>query len=693
MIIATAGHVDHGKTSLVKALTGVDTDRLAEEQRRGMTIELGFAYVDWASGEGALGDAAAPREPIGFVDVPGHERLVRTMLAGVAGIDLGLLVVAADDGPMPQTREHLDILTLLAVPQLVVALSKVDRVTPQRLVQARLEVTALLADGPYAQAPLFAVAATAQVGVAELRRHLTAAAHSLADGSISAGPTRTGQPSAGQITGQITGHFRMAIDRSFTLAGAGRIVTGTVLSGQVQVGDEVLLSPAGTPARVRGLHAQNVEALQARAGQRCALNLAGTELKRAEPQRGDWVLAPPAHAPSVRLDVQLQVLGSAAMPLSQRAPLQLHLGAAVVNARVAALAGHALSPGSAGLAQLVLDRPVAAAHGDRFVLRDAPANRSLAGGWVIDPFGPVRGRSQPKRLMQLAALAQADPAHALAALLTQERNGVDLHRFALARNLRPDEAERLCDSLCANLGADLGAGSYAQQALHRVDCAGLALALAPTHWQAWRADLLAALDQWHTDHPDSLGAQPADLKKALGLPAHSSAAPAHVGIAAASAWPVVQAVLAALVDEGQVARDGLRHRRATHRPRLSEADTALLSRITALLQPAGLRPPIVGDLAAQLGMPLAELPGHLARLAAQGQLVRVAPNRFYLPETVTQLIAHARALAAERPDGSLDAAAYRDRTGIGRNLTVQVLEFFNREGLTRFDGQRHQLLP
>ena len=458
-----------------------------------------------------------------------------------------------------------------------------------------------------------------------------------------------------------------------------------MLSGQVQVGDEVLLSPAGTPARVRGLHAQNVEALQARAGQRCALNLAGTELKRAEPQRGDWVLAPAAHAPSVRLDVQLQVLGSAAMPLSQRAPLQLHLGAAVVNAHVAALTGQDLAPGSAGMAQLVLDRPVAAAHGDRFVLRDAPANRSLAGGWVIDPFGPVRGRSQPKRLMQLAALAQADPAHALTKLLTLERNGVDLHRFALARNLRPDETERLCASLCDSLNG--------QQALHRVDCAGLALALAPTHWQAWRADLLAALDQWHTDHPDSLGAQPADLKKALGLPAHSSAATAHVGIAAASAWPVVQAVLAALVDEGQVARDGLRHRRATHRPRLSEADTALLSRITALLQPAGLRPPIVGDLAAQLGMPLAELPGHLARLAAQGQLVRVAPNRFYLPETVTQLVAQARALAAERPDGSLDAAAYRDRTGIGRNLTVQVLEFFNREGLTRFDGQRHQLLP
>ncbi len=635
MIIATAGHVDHGKTTLVRALTGVDTDRLDEEKRRGMTIDLGFAY----SG------------PQGFVDVPGHERFVRNMLAGVAGIDLALLVVAADDGPMPQTLEHLAILALLGVPRLVVALSKIDRVPPDRAAEAGREVAALLADGPYAGAPLFPVAASVGTGLPALRQHLDAAAQALA-----------ARPAAGQ--------FRMAIDRSFTLAGAGRIVTGVVLAGRVQVGDAVLLSPTGVPARVRGLQAQNQPAESAQAGQRCALNLAGPELKRAEPQRGDWVVAAAAHAPSDRLDVQLTVLASAPGPLPQRSALQLHLGAAALNARVAGLdlsGGAALAPGSVGLAQLLLDRPVSAVHGDRFILRDPAANRTLAGGWVVDPFGPARGRSRPVRLAQLAALARPDPAQALADLLAQSSDGVDLARFARGRNLRPDEAEPLHQALALRpVAGDSGP-----------------LGLAEVHWQDWRARVLAALDRWHAEQPDSLGPHAPALRLALGLTAGQPASQAP-------ARAVLQAMLAALVDEGLLARDGLRHRRAAHRAALAEADRALLDRVNALLQPAGLRPPIVGELATQLGLPLPLLVDFLGRMAGRGLLVRVAPNRFYLPEGVAALVAQALALAAESDDGSLDAAGYRDRTGIGRNLTVQVLEFLDREGLTRFDGVRHR---
>ncbi len=672
MIIASAGHVDHGKTSLVKALTGIDTDRLAEEQRRGMTIELGFAYVDWASGDTAFDEprpAAQPSQPIqptapiGFVDVPGHERFVRHMLAGVAGIDMGLLVVAADDGPMPQTHEHLAILALLGVPRLVVVLSKIDRVAPERLAQAQREIDALLADGPYAAAPRFEVAATAQIGVAELRRHLTDAARALAPRTAS-------------------GHFRLAIDRSFTLAGAGRVVTGMVLSGQVRVGDEVIVSPAGTAARVRSLHAQNQPAQLARAGQRCALNLAGPELKRAEPQRGDWLLAPAAHAPSDRLDVQLQVLASEASPLSQRTTLQLHLGAAMLNARVAALAGHSLTPGSAGLAQLVLDRPVAAAHGDRFILRDPAANRSLAGGWVIDPSGPARGRAQPKRLAQLAALMRPDPKQALAELLTLDQNGVDVTAFARSRNLRPDESDALHQALHQALS------------LRLVNAQSQTIGLTEAQWTAWREQVLAALDDWHSQHPHSLGPLPAQIRHALGLPSKTVSGELSGHLSAINnAHAVLSAVLDALVAAKLLARDGLRHRRHAHRPQLGDADALLLTRITALLHAAGLRPPIVGELAIQLGQPLPELLDHLGRLGAGGHLVRVAPNRWYLPATVAELLALAQALAAEQAGGSIDAAGFRDRSGIGRNLTVQVLEFFKREGLTRFDGQRHRLLP
>ena len=716
MIIATAGHVDHGKSSLVMALTGVQTDSLAEEQRRGMTIDLGFASTALSAADPAAG-------MLGFVDVPGHERFVRNMLAGVASVDLALLVVAADDGPMPQTHEHLAILGLLGVPRCVVALTKIDRVTVERRQQVAREIAALLATAPqhrpqfdalpvmqpqaqagapagvrratYADAPLFPVVANAGAsgaGMAALRQHLVDLAAQLAT------------PSA-------AGGFRLVVDRSFALSGAGRIVTGAVLAGQIQVGDEVVVSPAGTPARVRSIQVHNRPADQVSAGQRCALNLAGTGLKRAEPARGDWVVAPALHAPTDRLDVMLTVLGSATRPLSLRHTLQLHLGAAVVGVRVAALTAGvacstetaaaasssvpssvALAPGGTSLAQLVLDRPLAALHGDHFILRDPTANHTLAGGWVVDPFGAVRGRSRPLRLRQLAAMARPDPAQALAGLLstvsTQAPEGVDLQRFALARGLGDGMTDALVQAL----------------ALRTVAGPNGAWVLTAAHWQTWRDQLLAATQHCHSAQPDSLGPDDAALR--AGLVALRRLAPAPLqptlpqtprpSPTAATAQPVPtqiravqRAALVELVVDGLLVREGLRHRRPGHQPVLTDADRALLDRVTGALSPAGLRPPIVGELANTLDQPLPELLAFLGRAARLGLLARVAPNRYYLPETVGDLLALARRLAAEGADGSLDAAAFRDRSGIGRNLTVQVLEFLDREGLTRFDGSRH----
>ena len=660
MIIATAGHVDHGKTSLVLALTQVDTDCLAEEKRRGMTIDLGFAYSqlddphrDTVGLHGLPPDAAnSSAAPLGFVDVPGHERFVRNMLAGVAAIDLALLVVAADDGPMPQTHEHLAILGLLGVPRCVVVLSKIDRVPPDRLAEARREISTLLACGPYAQAPVFAVAAPSGTGLPALRQHLLGASRALAQR-----PT--------------TGWFRLAVDRRFLRPGAGRIVTGAVLSGAVQVGDLVTVSPQGSSARVRGLHAQNQQAERAQAGQRCALNLAGLDLRRAAPVRGDWVLAPAAHAPTQRIDVLLRVLASAGRPLAHRALLHLHIGAAALPARLAVLGGGAIEPGASGLAQLLLAAPVAALHGDRFILRDAAANHTLAGGQVVDPFSPVRGRSRPARAAraaQIAALCWPAPAQALAALLAIEPGGVDLARFALARNLPPEVA-----------GPLLGAVP-----MQRVAVTGGPLALSPGHWTALGDRVIAALTAWHAARPDSLGASEAALAVLMkegmnhGLPG------------AAVHRPLLHAALAARVQDGALQREGLRYRLAGHQPVLSAADGDLLAQVAAVLRPAGLRPPIVGELATNLGLPLPALLDFLARTSALGALVRVAPNRFYLPETVADLAGQAQALAGQAGATGFDAAAYRDRTGIGRNLTVQVLEFLDHEGLTRFDGQRRR---
>ena len=643
MIVATAGHVDHGKTTLVHALTGVDTDQAPESRARGMTIDLGFASA-------RLGG----HTPASFIDVPGHERFVRNMLAGVAAIDLALLVVAADDGPMPQTREHLAILHLLGVPRLAVVLSKIDRVDAVRLAQARQETTALLAGGPHADAPVFPVAAAAGVGLEALRTHL-----------ITEAAARAAVTSAQAAAGR----FRLAIDRSFAIAGSGRVVTGAVLAGALQVGDAVLLQPAGTRLRVRSLQVLNQAVDRVQAGQRCAVNLAGADLRRAEPQRGDWLVADDAdapgaidHPPSQHLDVRLQWLPGAQPAAGPRAQLLLHLGAAALPARLVPLG---MLAGQGALARLLLDRPVSAAWGDRFILRDAAANRTLGGGRVIDAHGPQRGRARPQRLAQLTALAITDPAAALQALLAADTGPaaalVDLDHVSRARGLRPDEARAL----------------HQQLGLHTLRSGAALRGLSASRWQAWQARLLQVVDDWHQQQPDSLGPDLTALRQQLQL------GPADL--------PLLQAGLRAALDAGTLVRDGLCHRRPQHRPVLAPADADLLARTTAVLAPAGLRPPIAGDLAPQLGLALADLHDSLARLVARGLLVRLAPNRYYLPATVAQLEAEARALASASADGAIDAAAYRDHTGIGRNLTVQVLEFLDRAGITRFDGTHHRL--
>ena len=627
MIVATAGHVDHGKTSLVRALTGVDTDRLAEEKRRGMSIELGFAYLDNAR--------------LGFVDVPGHQRFIRNMLAGVACIDLALVVIAADDGPMPQTVEHLAILGLLGVPRAVVALSKIDRVSPARLDEARREVEMLFAAGPYRHAPVFALVATGGAGVDALRRYLAALGEAWA-----ARPAH--------------GNFRLAVDRSFLLPGAGRVVTGAVLSGRLQVGDAVLVSPQGVAARVRSLHVHDRPASEARAGQRCALNLAGEELKRADLERGDWIVAPAAHAPTTRLDVRLELLASEPRPLAQRTPLQLHIGAAVRNAQVLLLDAQSIAPGATGLAQLVLDTPVAALHGDRFILRDPARQCSVAGGSVIDPLAPLRGRSKALRLAQLNAMALASARDALAAWLDADPAGLALARFAQARNLTGPECAAVQTAL-ALVVAGQGDSAWA---------------VSRAHWQGLREGLVAALAQWHAEQPESLGPRQAEL----------------AARASGRDVPIVwRAALASLVTDGKVVREGVCLRLPAHRAVLSAADTGLLERVCVRLRAAGSRPPIVGDLAAALGTPRGALLEFLLRTSRLGLLVRIAGNRFFLPATVAALVQLARDAANHDPTGSFDAAAYRDRSGIGRNLTVQVLEFLDREGVTRFDGARRSI--
>ncbi|HQQ71429.1 MAG TPA: selenocysteine-specific translation elongation factor, partial [Alicycliphilus sp.] len=366
MIIGTAGHIDHGKTALVRALSGVETDRLPEEKRRGISIELGYAYLH-------APDAAGSSTSLGFVDVPGHERLLHTMLAGATGIAHALLVVAADDGVMPQTREHLAVVALLGVARATVAITKIDRLDTAtraaRLAQVQAEVRALLAPTPLADAPMFPVSAVTGEGVEALRMHLLAAAR---------------QPGADGAHDGARG-FRLAVDRVFTLAGVGTVVTGTVTSGSARVGDALHIAPASHGSarsvreniRIRGIHAQNQPAEEARAGQRCALALAG--IAKDEVRRGDWACAPAIALASTRIDVQCQLWEGEPKALRSGTPVHVHLATCDVTASIVLLDCDALAPGDTALAQLVLHGSLAAWHGDRGVLRDASATRTVAG--------------------------------------------------------------------------------------------------------------------------------------------------------------------------------------------------------------------------------------------------------------------------------------------------------------------------
>ena len=621
MILATAGHIDHGKTALVRALTGVDADRLPEEKRRGLTIDLGFAYA-------SLPDGAE----LGFVDVPGHERFLPNMLAGVLGIDRVLLVVAADDGPRPQTIEHLDILELIQVAEITGIVTKTDRVPAERTTAVAAEVADLLAAAGYPGSPIFSVSSRTGEGIAALTRHL-------AESARRAALARAANPPAGL--------FRMAIDRAFILPGIGHVATGTVAAGRVAVGDQLMLSPRGTPLRVRGLHAQNRQIAGASAGERCAANLAGAFPEGGEPRRGDWLVAPERHLPVQRLDLELRVSQHAPAALRDGLPVHLHLGTEDVVGRAAVLSGRAIAPGDSGFVQIDLEQPISALHGDRAVLRDHAARTTLAGGRVVDPRPPRRGRRLPQRLAMLSAMAAAEPAAALRRMLAAE-GLVDLAGFALARNLAPAEL--------AASGPTLKNPS---------------LAVTSERLAALAETVAAALAEWHRTQPDLLGPTGAALTQKLRAAAPQAA---------------IEAALAELAAAGGAVREGGMWRLAEHRPRLGAADEKLWVRMRPLLAEGELRPPRVREIAAALGLEPAAVERLLHRAQRLGRVAKVADNRFFLPETIARIGEIAHCLAEESADGSFTAASFNDRTGVGRNLTIQILEYLDRAGATRRIG-------
>jgi selenocysteine-specific elongation factor len=637
MIVGTAGHIDHGKTALVKALTGVDTDRLKEEKARGISIELGFAYKPLGD-KNAAGSTDASGV-LGFVDVPGHERFVHHMIAGATGIDFVLLVIAADDGPMPQTREHLQILELLGLSRGVVALSKADRVSVERLRAAEGEVRAALAGSAFANVDIVPVSALEGTGVDALMQRIAGEAKRVAQ-----------RPAAGR--------FRLAIDRSFTLAGVGTVVTGTVFAGEAKVGDRLLVSPGGREVRVRSIHAQNRAAQAGRAGERCALNIAGPQFEKKNANRGDWVLDPAAHSPSSRIDVMLRLLPSEARSLRHLSTVHVHLGAAHLTGRVGILEGDSIEPGGEALVQLLLARPVGALAGDRVILRDAAATRTIGGGRVLDPFPPLRGSRRPERLAWLRAWADGGPQAALAAGLAQSKQAIDLARLALAANLRPEEASAL----------------FARLPLVRVKSGDTDLGFSRDAWNGWREAVLATLGAEHRRAPRELGPEREALRK--------KAAPDLGAVA-------FGALLDALRAEGLLTATGSWIHLPAHRVALAEGEERDWQAVRPLLEAKPLAPPRIDQIARQLGWKEQRVKALLHQLAKIGEVCIVSEERGYTRKAVRQIAAVVKKEAAG-PEG-VTAAQLRDAIGIGRNLVIDLLEFFDRVGFTRRVKDSHKL--
>ena len=702
MMIGTAGHIDHGKTSLVRALTGTDTDRLPEEKKRGMSIELGYAFLapsddGPAVGKGSVAPAATagqtevvpafglPREPIAFIDVPGHEKLLHTMISGATGIDFALLLVAADDGVMPQTREHLAVLSLLGIDRGVVAITKIDRVDEARVQEVTQQVTALLADTPLAHAPIIPVSATRGDGVGELRQLLRAEAARLdaahgADGTEdphgsdspvwAAAATEPAETTAA-LPAQ-TG-FRLAIDRVFSLDGVGTVATGTVHAGRVQVGDVLQQLPDGPKElRVRSLHAQNRSTDTAHAGQRCAINLAGIE--RDQLQRGHWLAQPGIASVSDRLDVELHLWHAEPRAIRSGTRVHVHLGTTASPAAVAVLDADTLAPGGTGLAQLVLPQPLAAWHGDRLILRDAAGQRIIGGGRVLDSRAPVRYRRTPQRLQLLQALQRPTLRDRLAGLLEACEHGVDLRQWQQVFGL-----------------ASVSAFDASLQTLPHRRLAGDFIIGEPA-WQHLRRTVLDTLAAYHQNATDEIGPDAARLRRLARLRMDD----AH--------WRLL---LDALMKEGSVAQSGAFVHLPEHGSQLAARDETLLQRLTPYLMEAGAQGAWVRDLAEHLGEPAANLRPAMARLARSGHLYQVVKDLYLDAATAARLAALVRQLAladkepaesdsaevkrASNPLPILTVARFRDASGLGRKRAVQMLEFFDRIGLCRRVGDTHVL--
>ncbi|MFQ6132484.1 MAG: selenocysteine-specific translation elongation factor [Armatimonadota bacterium] len=627
IVIGTAGHVDHGKTALIERLTGINPDRLREEQERGLSIDLGFAYFDLPGGGRA-----------GIVDVPGHERFIKNMLAGATGVDLVMLVVAADEGVMPQTREHVDIVTILGVETGLVVITKIDLVEPEWRELVAEEVREELAGSIFGQAPMVFASSVTGEGLDDLR------------GAIE-------QVAAAVPSRDTRGPARLNVDRIFTMRGFGTVITGTLVRGTVHTDDTLEMLPVGGTARVRAIELHGERAESAEAAQRVALNLTRLEAERLE--RGVVLAAPGSMQPTYMLDAELSVLGGPDIALKNRDRVRVHVGTAEIMGRAYILEADSIAPGQSALVQLRLEQPTATSRGERFVVRRYSPMVTIGGGVVLDPNPRRHRRYDEAVLAALRGVQTASPAELVAAAV--ERAGAaPMSVQELVRSLQLEE------SVVQGAVEELARAGEAQLLPGGQAC------IARSHYQALRGNIRECLAQYHRKFP-LRGAMPKNqLQSAVG-----SAEPA-----------LLDAALEDLAAAGEIAADRAGVRLADHAVQLSAEQRRALEGLVSRALKAGFAPPTRDELLSTVQAPDAQ--DLLAAALAQGDLVAVE-DRLYHADTIRRAKDMIRDHVGE--EGSFTVSEFRDWTGSTRKYVIPLLEHLDRSGFTQRSGDGRRLGP
>lgn len=645
MLLATAGHVDHGKTSLIKALTGQETDRLAEEKRRGLTIELGFAYFTTDAGV-----------RIGIVDVPGHSKFIRTMAAGVAGVDVALVVVAASEGVMPQTREHVALLGIFGITRCILVLSKADLVEKddKRWSTLQEECAELLEASGIGIEHSVAVSTETGQGIDELKNLLCERANTTQ-------------------AADRKGHFRLAVDRVFSVRGAGTIVTGTGYSGEIKVEDAVVLQPSGLECRVKTIHADGESAESAGQGQRLALNIAGVSVD--DINRGDWVCSNALQQVSDCTDVHMNLLPGTGMSLRHWQKVHVHAGSSRVVARVSLYSQRVLKPGESTFAQLVFEKPVHMVFGDRLVLRHQDASQTLGGAVAITAIANRKKLQRSNRPEVLAILDQIDHRAVLRGLLEEAEQPVNISQFCSSRNLLRKEFDQLFDADSVVRMPAAAIRLVGDGRLNITDNSDWLILKA--RYEASRSQLCETVAAFHLSTPESRGLDKTELLQQAG----------NSGQMGESAV-VQQCVLQLLLQESELQQFGNQISKPDFTPVLPAADQKFLESVLQHVTENTLKPPSLSALAEELSVESGELKQRLEPLEQAGAVLRIAENRLYHPRAFERLVEVAQQLSEANGTAGFEAKAFRDQTGIGRNITIDVLEHMDRIGLTRRLGNQ-----